>query len=522
MQVVWLKRDLRVEDHHALARAAQCGLVLPLYVLEPDYWCQPDTSRRQLEFVLDSLRQLRSDFAGLGQPLVIRVGDVVAVLAALQACGQIDALWSHEETGNDWTYQRDKRVAAWCRAQGITWTQVQQFGVWRPLATRNGWAADWDRLMAGPLAKVPQLPPVDVDPRPLPDAQDLARQFGMQADPCPERQPGGRRAGEGVLHSFLTQRGRSYRWAMSSPLEGAQACSRLSPHLAFGTLSLREAMQATWARQRELASYPAPPHQHAAWRKSMTSFAGRLHWHCHFIQKLEDAPWIEFQNMHRAYDGLRPSAPDATRLKVWADGETGLPFVDACMRCLRATGWLNFRMRAMVMSVAAHHLWLDWRAPGLVLARRFTDYEPGIHWPQVQMQSGTTGINTVRIYNPVKQGQDQDPTGAFTRRWVPELAAISDHHLQEPWKAENAQAVLGKLYPHPIIDPTEAARAARERVWAIRQGDAFRAEARAIVTKHASRKKSPRQSAASSGAGRRGAGRRAAQAPKGQMSFKFD
>ena len=104
------------------------------------------------------------------------------------------------------------------------------------------------------------------------------------------------------------------------------------------------------------------------------------------------------------------------------------------------------------------------------------------------MQSGTTGINTVRIYNPVKQGHDQDPTGAFTRRWVPELAAIPDRHLQEPWTAEKADAVLGRVYPRPIIDHLAAAKEARQKVWAVRGNSEFRAQAASIQTKHGSRK----------------------------------
>jgi len=221
------------------------------------------------------------------------------------------------------------------------------------------------------------------------------------------------------------------------------------------------------------------------------------------MQKLEDAPRMEFENLHRGYDALE-RVSDGERLSAWATGQTGFPFVDACMRSLIATGWLNFRMRAMLMAVASYHLWLPWRESGEHLARMFTDYEPGIHWPQTQMQSGTTGTNTVRIYNPVKQGQDQDPSGVFTRKWVPELAAIEDKFLHEPWKAPNAGAVLGKAYPFPVADHLTAAKAARERVWAVRRGDAFRAEASAIQIKHGSRKSGipmrgqrPKKSAAS-------------------------
>ncbi|MEM1278401.1 MAG: FAD-binding domain-containing protein, partial [Pseudomonadota bacterium] len=366
ISVLWFKRDLRVQDHRALVQAAHQGPVLPLYVVEPELWQQPDMAARQWAFVAETLEELRADLSALGQPLVIRVGAVTEILSDLTKTHRITALWSHEETGNSWTYRRDQSVAEWCRANAIPWHEVQNHGVQRRLASRDGWAKSWDRLMAEPQISAPALQPLGIAPGPIPSAADLS----LAPDPCPLRQQGGRAAGLGRLASFLEHRGQTYRSAMSSPLAGAEACSRISPHLAWGTLSMREAAQATWARQAELKA--TPPKGVTAWRGSMNSFTGRLHWHCHFMQKLEDDPRIEFENFHRGYDGIRPSAPDQMRLEAWAKGETGLPFVDACMRSLRATGWLNFRMRAMVMAVASYHLWLHWRAPGLVLARLFT------------------------------------------------------------------------------------------------------------------------------------------------------
>ncbi|MFT6913163.1 MAG: deoxyribodipyrimidine photo-lyase [Paracoccaceae bacterium] len=504
MQVVWFKRDLRVQDNRALVRAAACGATLPLFVVEPGLWQQADMSARHWAFLSETLVALREALADCGQPLIIRTGDVVDILEGITTCHPISALWSHEETGNDWTYLRDQRVAAWCRSRGIVWHELQNHGVQRRLGSRNGWAKAWDLQMAEPAVAVPRLRPLPLEPGPLPSARDL----GLAPDGCDGRQSGGRKAATDLLETFLTRRGETYQTAMSSPLQGAQTCSRLSPHLAWGSLSMREAAQATWARQRTLKTQPHD--STTRWRGALSSFSSRLHWHCHFIQKLEDEPRIEFENLHRGYDGIRPSAPDQARLNAWARGETGLPFVDACMRSLAATGWLNFRMRAMVMATASYHLWLDWRAPGLELARLFTDYEPGIHWSQVQMQSGTTGINTIRIYNPVKQGHDQDPTGDFTRFWLPELADIPDQFLQEPWKAENAGAVLGKRYPVPLVDHMSAARHAREKVWAIRSTHSFRTGAAEIQTKHGSRK-----------SGIKHRGRNAGKQEPRQLSFPF-
>ena len=461
--VLWFKRDLRITDHAALAAAAEAGPTVALYVVEPDYWALPDTSARQWEFTGECLEDLSHQI-----PLIIRRGLVTDALEELGAT----ALYSHEETGNAWTYRRDLAVRHWCAARGVPWQEFPQSGVVRRLKGRDGWAARRECYVRQPQIAPVALEAPAIDQGHLPSATDL----GLAPDPCPDRQRGGRGEALSLLGSFLTERGQTYRKAMSSPVEGEWACSRLSPYLALGVISCREAAQAAAARKAEVAG------TRDGWIGSLNSFTSRLAWRDHFMQKLEDEPRIETHCLHRAYEGMRGT--DAARLKAWADGQTGIPFVDACMRYLTHTGWINFRMRSMLQAVASYHLWLDWRSSGMVLARRFTDYEPGIHWSQAQMQSGTTGMNTVRIYNPIKQGKDQDPTGAFTRRWVPEIAHLPDADLQEPWRAGGTPD-----YPDAIVDVTTAAREAREKIFAVRNGTAFRQEANAIVKKHASRKK---------------------------------
>ena len=473
--IFWFKRDLRVQDNPALL-AAGPGPVLPIYIAEPEYWALPDTSARQWAFIAECLRDLRMDCPAL----VIRKGDAIEVLEQLRIAHRVTRLVSHEETGNLWTFARDRRIADWAQGQGVEWVEVPQGGVVRRLGSRDGWAGARDRFLRQGLADARgvALSGFGEDPGGVPTAADL----GCAPDPCPARQAGGRRRGLEVLDSFLTERGRTYRKDMSTPVAGERACSRLSAHLAVGSLSVREVAQAAGHRKAEVKG------TRDGWGGSLKSFTSRLAWRHHFMQKLEDEPGIETRCLHPAYEGLRPEVPDAARLAAWERGETGVPFADACMRYLNHGGWLNFRMRSMLVAYASYHLWLDWRATGPHLARVFTDYEPGIHWSQIQMQSGTTGMNTVRIYNPVKQGHDQDPDGVFTRRWLPELAQVPDRWLQEPWKWEGADSILGRTYPAPIVDVTDAARSAREKVWGIRKGAAFREEASRIVRKHASRK----------------------------------
>lgn len=475
LHVVWFKRDLRLADHAPLAQAAARGPVLPLWIVEPELWRQQDASARQYRVVAEAAAELRADLAALGQPLVVRVGDAVEVLEGIRTRFGIADLWAHQETTGGFGFARDRRVRAWARAQSIPFAEPRQNGAIRALPSRDGWAKRFEAFVRAPTVPPPRaLAPLGIEAGRIPDERDL----GLAPDPCPGLARGGRRAALALLASFLAGRATTYRRAMSSPLSGWEACSRLSQHFATGALSIREAWQAAQAARR---TAPAPL------REGIDSFLTRLAWHSHFIQKLETEPDLEHRALHPAYEGLRTEGAGTERFDRWAKGETGWPFLDACMRCLIETGWLNFRARAMLVSVATMHLWLDWRAVGLHLARLFADYEPGIHWSQVQMQSGTTGVNTIRMYSPLKQSEDQDPEGRFIRRWVPELAHLPSPAIHRPWEF----GVRG--YPAPIGDAHALAAIARERLWGVRRGAGYRAAAAAIQARHGSRRSGLKQ-----------------------------
>jgi deoxyribodipyrimidine photo-lyase len=487
VQAVWFKRDLRITDHAPLLRAAQSGPLLCFYVLEPGLWAQPDSSRQHFHFVLEALRDLYKRLRSHGVRLHILVGEATEVLEQVHKETAFTDLHSHEETGNDWTFGRDKAVATWCKSRQVNWHEVPQFGVVRGLKDRSQWQRAWQRHMAAPMSA--SLADVLIDPialhepqRPLPSADTL----GLAVAEPSQRQRGGETVARDVFLDFLAERSQRYRGGISSPLRAPDACSRLSTYITWGCLSLREVVQAT----RLVAS---DTHLAAAHRKGLKAFASRLAWHCHFIQKLESEPAIEWRNMHRGYDDLRELDFDPALFDALKRAQTGWPLVDACIRMLNETGWLNFRMRAMLVSVAAYPLWLHWRPVGLWLAQQFLDYEPGIHWSQLQMQSGTTGINTTRVYNPVKQAQDQDPDGVFVRHWLPAMRRVPDTWLFEPWKMPaSVQAAcgvtVGKDIPMPIVDLTLATRRAKDRLHARRKQPDVRAAKAAVIEKHASRR----------------------------------
>ncbi|OBP14212.1 hypothetical protein A5320_16385 [Rheinheimera sp. SA_1] len=492
VQVVWYKRDLRLADHRPLVAASQSGPVLCLYVLEDAYWQLAETSNRQWLFVRDSLLDLEQQLAAIGGSLLILRSSVCEALTLLQQSVGTFVLYSHEETGNLWTYQRDIQVAAWCKQHAVTWCEYAQNGVRRPSrknssgkkkitgskaadkntdAWHQRWHLHWEEWSQQPPLPVPTalqlLNPRDFNATALGSkalaVAELPLQICDDEYTCPGRQPGGRHIGLALLDSFLAQRSQRYQSLISSPLTAESGCSRLSAHLAYGTVSLREVL----AR----LDFTLQHHPDRLWCRNLSAFRSRLVWHCYFIQKLESNPDAGLMNLNRKYDALqRPW--DESRFIAWSQGKTGWPLVDACMRYLIYHGWLNFRMRAMLVSIACYTLKLPWQPVSDYLAKLFVDFEPGIHYPQIQMQSGTTGQQVLRIYNPVKQAQELDPEGIFVRRWLPELGQVSHVWIFEPWRmpAEMRVRTGSQCYPLPPVDFSSSHREAKDEISMLRSG----------------------------------------------------
>lgn len=499
LQLVWLKRDLRLHDHPALTAAAERGPTLAVYVYEPSLWSSPEHDPSHLEFVNTALAEIRDGLRARGSELLLLEGELPETFERLCARLPIAGLWASEETGLKLTYDRDLRVQAWARDRGLPFVELPQNGVVRPLRTRDGWSGIWTQRMHAPIEAEPALRPVSLPEGLDPGAIRRPVDLGLPAASKPEALPGGRQAGLRTLEAFLTARGRRYTAEMSSPVTAFEASSRLSPYLAYGNLSVREVYKAQAKRARRAETRARRHPEERDWARALEGFQSRLHWHCHFMQKLEDEPRIEFENMNRAFDGLRTEDPadwspaERARFDAWCAGRTGYPMVDAVMRALHRGGWINFRMRAMLVSFACHHLWLHWRPCAVYLAPHFLDFEPGIHFAQFQMQAGTTGIATNRIYNPIKQIRDHDPKGEFIRRYVPELEGVPDAYLAEPARMprpaqERAGCLVGHDYPHPIVEHGPAYARAKKRLERVGGTTQAKREGQRVFQRHGSRR----------------------------------
>ena len=480
INIVWFKRDLRLVDNEALFHAYQSDLpLLLIYFFEPSVMNYDDSDVRHWRFIYESIQDLNIKLNTSNSKIYFFYNEVKTVFSELIKKFDVKTVFSHQEIGNKVTYDRDLEMKAFFNSNEINWKEFQMHGVIRRLKSRQHWDKRWEQVMRDTpkIIKESDLNTIELDA----DFYNQIKGTDLSTEittPNKNFQRGGEYWAWRYLDSFVKERHVNYSKHISKPALSRKGCSRMSPYLTYGNISMRMIYQ-----------YTNQHYEASKNKRAILNFVSRLHWHCHFIQKFEDECEMEFENANRAYDTLiKPK--NETYIKAWQDGKTGVPIVDACMRCLVATGYINFRMRAMVVSFFTFNLWQDWRELHF-LARQFLDYEPGIHYPQIQMQSGTTGINTIRIYSPIKNSEEHDAEGIFIKKWLPELAEVPVSLLHEPWKMNEMEqqfynCIIGKDYPAPIVNIEETRKYASDIVWSFRKKDEVKIEGKRILQKHVS------------------------------------
>jgi deoxyribodipyrimidine photo-lyase len=476
INIVWMKRDLRTQDHEPLFKAEQEDIpYIIIYVFEPSIIKYPDTSPRHLQFVYHSIQHLNTVLNPFKRKINLFYGEFIDVFEFLQHQFLIKNIFSYQESGTNTTYNRDKKIAFYCTKNAVKWKEFQRDGILRGVTNRDDWSRLWHQTMhSSVISNQYSIATLKDFDHPF----QLEDDFKRKLETYPKQyQPAGEKNGWRYLESFVSKRGFEYHRNISKPVESRVSCSRLSPYLAWGNMSIRQVY-------RFVGTHPNGEFN----KRAFTGVLTRLHWHCHFIQKFEVECSYETLCVNKGYELLEHKRNEEY-IKAWKSGITGFPLIDACMRAVEQTGWINFRMRAMVVSFLTLNLDQDWRDGVYHLARQFLDYEPGIHYPQFQMQAGTTGINTVRLYNPVKNSQEHDSQGVFIKKWIPELENVPTEHIHEPYNMTPMEqvfcgVVIGEDYPSPIVDLKNSAKIARDKIWGHREHPAVKKENKRILRMH--------------------------------------
>jgi deoxyribodipyrimidine photo-lyase len=480
IQIVWLKRDLRLEDNEAIVKALNSEKrVLLLYLFEDLLLNDPHYSQRHWDFIKQSLIGLNEQLKPFNSKVLIIKSDIIAAINQLLTRFQIKEIYSHQETGILVTYNRDKSFKRFCKNNLITWHESINNGVIRGLKDREHWLEKSnDYFETEPLPFYPQNNQL-LSIEEISALEPLFVNISLTTNMSSPFQKGGRRMALQYMTSFFEKRYENYVFHISKPELSRSSCSRLSPYLSWGNLSIREVYHYA-LEQKKLSQH----------KKSIDAFISRLRWQSHFVQKFEMEHIMEKESINKGFQKLKKEVSDEFQI-AWKTGKTGFPLIDAAMRCLNETGYLNFRMRALAVSFFTHNLWQPWQDASKHLSQMFLDFEPGIHFPQLQMQAGETGTNMIRIYNPIKNSLEHDPDAVFIKKWVPELKNLEIPFCHEPYLMTELDQIfnnfkLGEDYPYPIVDIKQTRKKASDILWNMRKNKQVKTDGKRLLKKHTS------------------------------------
>jgi deoxyribodipyrimidine photo-lyase len=451
MNIVWFRRDLRLEDNESMSKACRDNAkVLPCLIVDPWLFEWQEISSARLRFWFEAVQELDRQLTAKGSRLILLEGRAVekicALILQLQDQGHNPQLFFNRDMQAEDDRQRDAQVIQFCQSAKIPY-QIGLSNFLQTVDCWDSWYKEYYDYVHQPLYKVPEsINTPQISGFPETTITELADKYSHYWNTTKVYFPGGESAANEVLQSFLADRFPGYHWKISQPWRTQQgATSQLSPHLAWGTISIRTVYQQAKARANQFA--PDSKQQF-----SLKAFRLRLRWQCSFSQRFYFHPEIAYQNRFSEFDEWYQDTPlndeKQQLFQAWQDGETGFPLIDASMRQLREMGWVNFRMRAMCATFLTINCGVSWHHGARHFMQHLVDGDLAIdHW-QWQMQAGITNplSETFRIYNPAKNLAEKDPRLEFVSFWVPELQGFSLEEITKGVPRSEA------FYPEPIVD----------------------------------------------------------------------